>query len=197
MHICHRGARADLSRFNVYPTALPGVSIIQREILEDSRGFLSRFYCMDEFSSLGMNKPIAQINHTLTRREGTVRGLHFQFPPYAETKIVSCLRGEVFDVALDLRRDSTTFLQWHGEVLSAANRRSLLIPEGFAHGFQALTDDCELIYLHTAPYRQDAEGALNVKDPHFAIGWPLPITELSERDSSHPFINADFRGVAL
>jgi len=123
--------------------------------------------------------------------------MHFQWPPHAETKFVSCLHGEVFDVAVDLRRDSPTFLQWHAEVLSPANQRGLLIPEGFAHGFQALAADCELVYVHTAPYMPDAEGAVNVRDPKLKIAWPLAISELSERDGSHPFLPQQFPGIAL
>ena len=130
-------------------------------------------------------------------RTGAVRGMHFQYPPYAETKIVSCLKGEIFDVAVDIRLDSPTFLRWHGEVLSAENRKSLLIPEGFAHGFQTLTDDCELLYLHTAPYTPEAEGALNAQDPRLDITWPCAITEMSDRDRSHPFVGDDFAGVQL
>jgi len=114
--------------------------------------------------------------------------------PHAETKVVSCLHGEVFDVAVDLRRNSPTFLQWYGAVLSAANQRSLLIPEGFAHGFQALTDDCELIYLHTAAYQPSAEGAVNANDPRLAIMWPLEISEMSERDRAHSLLAAEFEG---
>lgn len=144
-----------------------------------------------------MHKPIVQINHTLTRLKGTVRGMHYQLPPYAEIKMVSCLHGEVFDVAVDLRKGSPTFLQWRGEVLSAANRRSLLIPEGFAHGFQALSGDCELVYLHTASHRPDAEGGLNVMDPALAIAWPLAIGEVSERDGNHKLIEKDFQGIVL
>lgn len=100
-------------------------------------------------------------------------------------------------MAVDLRRDSPTFLQWHGELLTAMNRKSLLIPEGFAHGFQALTEDCELIYLHTAQYHPESEGALNVVDPAIDIVWPLPINDLSERDRNHPFIKSDFQGIVL
>ena len=106
-----------------------------------------------------------QINHTLTGRRGTVRGMHYQRPPHAETKFISCLRGEVFDVAVDLRHDSPTFLRWHAEVLSAENHRTLVVPEGFAHGFQTLAEDCELLYLHTAAFAADSEGALNANDP--------------------------------
>jgi dTDP-4-dehydrorhamnose 3,5-epimerase len=169
--------------------------LVQRERLEDQRGFLSRFYCAEEFEAAGAKSAISQINHTLTRRKGTVRGMHFQFLPYAESKFVSCLRGEIFDVAIDLRRSSPTFLKWHGEVLSAQNQRSLLIPEGFAHGFQALTDDCEIIYLHTAPYSQPAEAALNALDPLLAISWPLEIAEMSDRDRGHAMLTAAFEGI--
>lgn len=143
------------------------------------------------------SKPLVQVNHTLTRRRGTVRGMHFQWPPHAETKFVSCLAGEILDVAVDLRRHSPTFLRWHGEILSVANQRSLLIPEGFAHGFQALTDDCELLYLHTAAYAPGAEGALNALDPRLAIAWPLPVTDRSERDCLHALVADDFEGLAL
>ncbi|MDD5383755.1 MAG: dTDP-4-dehydrorhamnose 3,5-epimerase [Gallionella sp.] len=186
-----------MSRFDFIPTPLVGLMLVQRKAIEDHRGFLSRFYCADEFRATGITKPIAQINHTLTRQRGAVRGLHFQHPPHAEAKLVSCLKGEILDVAVDLRRDSSTFLHWHGEILSATNRKSLLIPEGYAHGFQALTGDCELIYLHTVVYHPEAEGALNVADPKLNIAWPLPIDDLSERDRNHPFIKSDFQGIVL
>lgn len=186
-----------MSRFDFISTSLDGLTIVQRKAIEDRRGFLSRFYCAEEMCAAGMHKPIAQINHTLTPLKGTVRGMHYQRPPYAEIKMVSCLHGEVFDVAVDLRRGSPTFLQWHGEILSATNRRSLLIPEGFAHGFQALSEDCELIYLHTAPYHPESEGALNAADPRVGVRWPLPITELSERDRNHGLIEQDYQGISL
>lgn len=186
-----------MSRFDFVQTSLSDLKVVQRKAIEDQRGFLSRFYCVEEFSEAGINKPIAQINHTLTRKKGAVRGLHFQYPPHAETKLVSCLKGEIWDVAVDLRSDSPTFLQWHGEILSAANRTSLLIPEGYAHGFQALTEDCELIYLHTAAYHSGAEGALYVADPRLDIAWPLPIEDLSERDRNHSLIDKNFQGLVL
>lgn len=186
-----------MARFDFIPTPLAGLTLVQRKAIEDHRGFLSRFFCADEFREAGLSKPIAQINHTLTRNKGVVRGLHFQYPPHAETKLVSCLQGEIFDVAVDLRRDSATFLQWHGVVLSAKNRLSLLIPDGFAHGFQTLTEDCELIYLHTAAYHPEGEGALNVADPKLDIAWPLEMTELSERDRNHKLIEQEFEGIVL
>ncbi|MEI6268131.1 MAG: dTDP-4-dehydrorhamnose 3,5-epimerase [Methylococcaceae bacterium] len=186
-----------MSRFDFTTTPLTGLTLVQRKVTEDHRGFLSRFYCANDFSEAGLNTPIVQINHTLTKTKGAVRGLHFQNPPHAEIKLVSCLQGEIFDVAVDLRKNSPTFLQWHGVVLSAQNRQSLLIPEGFAHGFQALSQDCELIYLHTAAYHPEAEGALNVADPRLNIAWPLAITEISERDRNHKLIEQDFQGIIL
>lgn len=186
-----------MSRFDFISGPLNGLQVVQRKAIEDHRGFLSRFYCAEEFREAGISKPVAQINHTLTRQKGAVRGLHFQHPPHAEIKLVSCLHGEIYDVAVDLRRNSPTFLQWHGEILSATNRRSLLIPEGFAHGFQALTEDCELIYLHTAAYHPDCEGALNVMDTEIKIAWPLHVNDLSERDRNHPFITSDYQGIVL
>ena len=181
--------------FETRSTPLAGLAVVQRRAREDSRGFFSRFYCANELSAAGFALPVVQINHTRTLRRGAVRGLHFQRPPHAEDKFVSCLRGEVFDVAVDLRRDSPTFLRWHGEVLSADNRASLMIPQGFAHGFQTLADDCELLYLHSRAYEPEAEGALHVSDPALAITWPLPIAEMSERDARHAPITPEFRGI--
>lgn len=186
-----------MSRFDFQSTPLNGLMVVQRKPVEDNRGFFARFFCADEFRQAGFIKPIAQINQTLTRKKGAVRGLHFQRSPHAETKIVSCLKGDIFDVAIDLRRGSPTFLRWHGEVLSERNCKSLLIPEGFAHGFQALTNDCELVYLHSASFHPEAEGALNVSDPKLAIEWPLAIAQLSERDRAHSFIGMNSEEVAL
>ena len=184
-----------MSRFKFIGTRIEGLTVIERQLTRDNRGFFSRFFCAEEFAEVGFRMPIAQINHTLTARKGTVRGLHFQHQPHAEDKFVSCLRGEVFDVAVDLRRGSSTFLQWHGEILSTDNARSLLIPQGFAHGFQALTDDCELLYLHSRAYSAEAEGALNVADPSIGVAWPLPFTDISARDAKHSYLTHDFTGI--
>ncbi|ADE13122.1 dTDP-4-dehydrorhamnose 3,5-epimerase [Sideroxydans lithotrophicus] len=186
-----------MARFDFVSTPLSGLTLVQRKAIEDQRGFLSRFYCADEFREAGLTKAIKQINQTLTRKKGAVRGMHFQYPPYVEAKLVSCLHGEIFDVAVDLRSNSPTFLHWHGAILSAQNRQSLLIPEGFAHGFQTLTEDCELIYLHTESYHPEAEGALNFADPKLGIVWPLATTEISDRDMNHKLIEQDFQGISL
>ena len=184
-------------RFEILDTPLRGLKLIRRKRISDSRGYLERLFCAEDFGALILGRNIVQINHTLADKCGAVRGLHFQYPPHAETKIVSCLRGEIFDVAVDVRFDSPTFLHWYGTILSADNCKSLFIPEGYAHGFQTLTEACELIYLHTTAYHCKAEGALNVTDPRLNIGWPLAISDLSERDCNHPFISPTFQGVIL
>lgn len=183
------------SRFDIQATALSNLNVIVRKPLGDSRGYLERMFCVDELQALLGDRRLVQINHTLTQTKGTVRGMHFQHAPRAEMKLVSCLRGSIFDVAVDLRKGSPTFLLWHAELLTADNHKTLAIPEGFAHGFQTLTDDCEMLYLHTASYDPDAEAGLNAQDPRVAIGWPLPITEISPRDSAHALIAVDFAGV--
>ncbi len=177
-----------MSRFNRIATPIPDLVVIERQRFGDERGFFSRFFCREELADFGGNGGIAQINHTMTQLKGTIRGLHFQRAPHDETKFVSCLVGTVFDVAVDLRPDSSTYLQWHGEVLSAEKGRSMMIPGGFAHGFQTLTEDCELIYLHDKPYAPEAEGGLNALDPKLAIGWPLPVAQMSARDEAFPFL---------
>lgn len=186
-----------MKRFAIQPTRLQGLRVTQRSAIGDNRGFLSRLFCSEELDSAGWTWPIRQINHTFTAAQGTVRGMHFQLPPKAEAKLVSCTRGAVWDVAMDLRKDSPTFLQWHAEELSASNLRALMIPPGFAHGFQTLLPDSELIYLHSEAYNPDLERGLNPQDPILAIPWPLDISNLSPRDLGHPMIGADFSGVAL
>lgn len=182
-------AETKSNRLEIQDTPLAGLKRILRKPIGDHRGYFERMYCIQELKSADWPAKIDQINHTLTQRRGTVRGMHYQHQPHADAKFVSCLRGEVFDVAIDLRENSPTYLQWHGETLSQSNATSLLIPEGFAHGFQTLTDDVEMLYFHSAPYRADAEDGLNPKDPSLAINWPLPITEMSDRDHKHIFLN--------
>jgi dTDP-4-dehydrorhamnose 3,5-epimerase len=177
-----------MSRFTLTSLPIAGVRVVERRVLQDSRGFFSRLFCAEELAMAGWRGPVAQINHTLTRQAGSVRGLHFQRPPHAETKLVSCLAGEVWDVVVDLRRESPTYLQWHAQVLSADNRLALLIPEGVAHGFQTLSADAQLLYLHSHPHAPEAEDGLNPMDERLAIAWPQAITMMSERDRQHPLI---------
>ena len=186
-----------MNRFNFTDTSMPGVKLIGRARQEDQRGFFERLFCDQELGSVLGRRSVMQINRTFTVSEGAVRGLHFQHPPYAEMKIVICLKGEIFDVAVDLRRGSPSFLQWHAEKLRARDCNMLVVPEGFAHGFQALTTDCELMYLHTAHYESAAEDGLNALDPALAINWPLAITDLSDRDKNSPLIDSSFSGLVL
>ena len=186
-----------MSRFTVTPTPLAGLQCIQRQPLQDARGFLARLFCADELAAAGWPGPVAQINHTHTAERGAVRGLHYQRTPAPEAKLVSCLRGAVWDVAVDLRAGSPTFLHWHAQELSAQNHCALLIPPGFAHGFQVLEVGTELLYLHSAPYTPACEGALHAQDPRLAIAWPLPVQGLSARDAAHPWMDASFEGICL
>jgi len=186
-----------MSQFSIFDTPIAGLKVIERKPIGDHRGFLTRIFCADQLSSAGWQKPIVQVNQTVTKKRGTVRGMHFQNAPYAEMKLVSCLQGEIWDVAVDLRKNSPTFLKWYAEKLSAENCRALLIPEGFAHGFQTLTDDCELIYLHSAAYMREAEAGIRSSDPKLGISWPLGFIEVSTRDAEHPLLNGQFTGIEI
>lgn len=186
-----------MSRLSTKELPLPGLHLVSREKMHDQRGFLSRLFCAEELRPAGWTKPIAQINQTLTSSQGTVRGLHYQNPPHAEMKLVTCLRGEIWDVALDVRANSPTFLHWHAEKLSADNGNALLIPEGFAHGFQTLTDNVELLYLHSENHESRAEAGINPSDPMLAIDWPFPIGEISQKDARRAMLATGFKGVSL
>lgn len=186
-----------MSRLALKPLPLAGLHLVQRHRLNDSRGDLSRIFCAEELSGIGWTLPIAQINHTRTVKRGTVRGLHYQSPPHAETKLVTCIRGEVWDLALDVRQGSETFLQWHAQHLSADNGCAMLIAQGFAHGFQTLSDDTELLYCHSAAYAPESEAGLNPSDPQLAIAWPLPFADLSPRDAALAWLTSDFEGVCV
>jgi dTDP-4-dehydrorhamnose 3,5-epimerase len=186
-----------LSRFEIYTTPLAGLNVVRRKTLKDARGSLSRIFCSEELAAIGWSKSVSQINHTYTSLRGTLRGLHYQIPPHAEAKLVTTIQGAVWDVAVDIRAGSPTFGQAYGCELSAENQCALLIPQGFAHGFQALQDNVHIIYLHSEPYSENCERGLNALDPAMAIHWPLPITLLSERDRGHALLATDFKGVAL
>jgi len=176
-------------------TSLSGSFIIDLEIKGDARGWFARTFCKKEFSAIGHEKDWVQMNHSFSSEKGTVRGMHFQQHPFSEIKMVRCIAGAVFDVIVDIRKDSPTFLKWIGVELSAVNKKMIYIPEGFAHGFQTLTTDCELIYHHSEFYEPAAEMGLNVLDPEIKIEWPFEIKVLSDRDKSHPFINNQFKGI--
>jgi dTDP-4-dehydrorhamnose 3,5-epimerase len=181
----------------IMPTSIAGLVVIEAAPYVDNRGAFTRLYCEQELASLISQRRIVQINHSRTAVVGAVRGLHYQRPPHAEMKLVRCLAGRVWDVAVDLRRDSQSFLRWHAEELTPSNARMMVIPEGFAHGFQTLEPASELLYLHTAFYTPGAEGGLRHDDPGLAINWPLGVTDLSQRDAAHPLINLSFTGIDL
>ena len=179
-----------MTGFDIQPLPLAGLATVVRSRATDSRGSFSRLWCTETLAYLGFEHGPVQVNQSVTSLRGTVRGMHYQTPPHAETKLVTCIRGEIYDVAVDVRPDSPTYLRWHAEILSADNGRALLIPEGFAHGFQTLTDDCEIIYCHSQPYVPAAEAALRFDDPAISIPWPIPVTLASDRDRSHPLLAA-------
>lgn len=179
----------------IEPTAIEGLGVATTTPFADHRGAFTRFFCAEELAPLLEDRQIVQINHSRTSAPGAIRGLHFQHAPHGEMKFVRCLKGRVLDVAVDLRQGSPSFLQHHAEELTPGNARMLVIPEGCAHGFQVLEEDSELLYLHTAFYKKDAEGGLRFDDPALGIRWPLPATDLSARDAAHPLLTPDFKGL--
>ena len=178
-------------------TAIAGVFVAETNAFQDHRGAFARLFCDSDLAAALGDRKIQQINQSRTAAVGAVRGMHFQFAPHAETKMVRCLKGRVWDVAVDLREGSPTFLQHHAQELSATNALMLVIPEGCAHGFQVLEPDSELLYLHTASYSPSAEGGVRFDDPLLNLPWPLTVTDLSERDTKHPLLNKNFLGIKL
>ena len=173
-----------MPHFTMSDLTLDGLQLVSKTKLGDHRGHLSRMFCAEELAAIGWDHQVAQVNLTRTLKKGAVRGLHFQRPPHAEVKLVSCIRGEVLDVAVDLRKGSPTFGHWEGKILSSSNWHSLYIPEGFAHGFQTLSDDVEMLYVHSTAYAPDHEDGVHPLDPLIDIHWPLEITDMSERDKA-------------
>lgn len=186
-----------MSKFELIETSIENLKVIQRLPIKDSRGFLERVFCTEDLKKLSPSLDIKQINHTLTNLKGSIRGLHFQKAPYYEDKIVTCLKGQIFDVAVDLRENSPTYLKWFGIELTDTNFRSLFIPKGFAHGFQTLSDNVELLYLHTEFYKADSESGINPFDAKIAIPWPLSVSEISDRDKNLSMITSQFMGIKI
>lgn len=181
----------------ILDTPMAGVKRVVLNPYSDSRGTFTRWFCEQELMSALDGRHIAQANHSHTEQIGTVRGLHYQVPPHSEMKLVRCIRGKVYDVVVDLRRNSDTFLRWHSFELSDQSPEMLVIPEGFAHGFQVLEAGSELLYLHTAVYAPDSESGLRFDDPVLGINWPMPPEGVSDRDRSHSFITKSFAGIGL
>lgn len=180
----------------VSATPLPGLVVIETERNADSRGRFERLFCEEAWREVRADLHFVQVNLSTTAHRGTVRGMHFQRAPMAEAKLIRCVQGRVFDVAVDLRPASPTFLRWHAVELSADQPSEVFIPEGFAHGFQALSDNAQLLYFHTRPWTPSCEGGVRHDDPQLAIDWPLPAIHVSERDLGHPMIDTNFKGLA-
>ncbi len=185
------------NKFDVISTDIRDLKVIRRKPVTDSRGYLERMFCINDLACVMAAGSIVQINRTHTKQLGAVRGMHYQLQPCAEIKLVTCLKGRVFDVAVDLRANSPTFLKSFAIELTENNHTTLLIPKGFAHGFQTLTADCEMLYFHSTQYSPVHERGLNVLDPLLGIEWPLPITDRSPRDLAHPMLTANFQGIDL
>ena len=185
------------SKLTITQSDILGLFVITPNTYSDERGSFSRIFCMEELQEIMNRKSIQQINHSVTYKKGTVRGMHFQYPPDCEVKMVKCIRGKVLDIVVDIRKNSKTFLETFSIELSDKNQKMIYIPEGFAHGFQTLEDNTELIYLHTKLYSPSNEGALNIKDPLLNINFPLDIISLSKRDEEHKFLDSNFKGIEV
>lgn len=168
------------------PTQLEGVFVIQQERHADERGFFARTWCARELQERGLEPGLAQCSVSFNHRRGTLRGLHYQAPPFAEVKLVRCTRGALFDVAVDLRPDSASFGRWVGVELTADDGQSLYIPRGFAHGFLTLEDSTEIFYSISAPYSPEAARGVRWNDPLFGIAWPRPVEVIAPRDHGYP-----------
>jgi len=177
------------------PTSIAGAFEVHHDVQVDARGRFARQYCAREFAEAGLNTSWTQVNHSVTLGRGMIRGMHFQHPPAAETKLVNCTVGRAFDVAVDLRKGSSTFL--HFAAVEIDENTSFYLPEGCAHGFQTLTDEVHLIYQHSASYDPAVEDGVLFDDPALGISWPLPVGAVSERDRGFAPIAGNFEGIAL
>jgi dTDP-4-dehydrorhamnose 3,5-epimerase len=167
-------------------TRVSGAFIVEPEAKSDERGFFTRLWCRDEFARRGLNGEFVQCNGSFSHRIGTLRGLHYQSAPYEEVKLIQCVRGAIFDVLVDLRPTSKSYLRWFGMELNADNRSLLYVPAGCAHGYMTLQDDTEVVYPVSAPYQASAERGVRWNDPLFAIEWPIAPTTVSPKDQSWP-----------
>jgi len=178
-----------MNKLKITPLKLEGTYIVESNSFKDSRGVFSRYFCRKELEKILNGKDIVNVNFSKNYRKGAIRGLHYQEMPFAEIKLLRCIKGSILDVFVDLRQGSKTFLQWDSVEISAENQKMVVIPEGFAHGFQSLEDDSEIIYLSTEHFLPNHEHALNIKDPLIGIELPLPISDISERDMNHNLID--------
>lgn len=179
------------------PTILAGAFTIDVQPFQDSRGFFTRVFCEKEFAEHNLVQHFVQANHSGTHGKGVIRGMHFQNSPHCEVKLVKCVQGAIFDVIIDVRKDSPTFLQWYGAELSADNKTMMYVPAGFAHGFQSLSDYSEITYMVSAFYNKESEGGVKYDDAKVNIEWPLPVSLVSDKDQAIPLIDESFIAVSL
>lgn len=185
------------SKLNFIETPLKGAFIIEPIPFVDNRGFFARNFCEKELKEAGFKNRIVQINHSKSIGKGVIRGLHYQLPPNAEVKIIKCIKGKIFDVVVDLRKNSPTFLKWYGIELTSENKKLFYVPEGFAHGFQSLDEDVEIIYFVSAHYSQESERGVRYNDPLININWIFDNPITSEKDANIPLLNNSFKGIEL
>ena len=174
-----------MNNLEIKKTPLEEAVSINVKTKEDHRGVFARYFCSEELKGLLDGKKIVNVNYSKSKRKGTLRGLHFQLEPYREKKFVRCISGSIYDVIVDLRPDSDTFLKWYGIELTSSNRRMLYVPEGFAHGYQTLQDNSEVLYFVTEYYSLGSEGGLRYDDAAIGIDWPLAVSEISEKDKMY------------
>lgn len=184
-----------MNKFDLIEEPMEGLKVLKLKPITDERGYFQRLLCINEFKELGLTKEIVNINHSKTKDIGTIRGMHFQYPPESEVKIVKCIKGSIFDVVVDIRKNSPTFLQYYAIELNDSNNNMLYVPEGFAHGFQTLREDSEIIYFVTNYYSAKLESGLNPFDKKLNIKWPLTCTNISNKDTNCATIDNDFNGI--
>ncbi len=186
-----------MTKLAITPTPFSDVYVIDTSAFVDNRGIFARWFCIQEMDEIMHGEQIVNVNFSKTVKKGAIRGMHFQFPPHSEIKMVRCIHGKIHDVVVDLRKNSPTFLQHFSIDLSEDNMKLLFIPKGFAHGFQTMEDNSEIMYLVTEFYDPNHESGLNPLDPSLNINWPEKLTDISDKDRNRPLINLNFSGVDI
>ena len=184
-----------MGKLSIEQTPFEDVYVIDTDAFKDDRGIFARWFCNEELKSILKDQQIVNVNFSRTVIKGSIRGMHFQYPPYTETKLVRCIRGKILDVIVDIRKDSPTFLQNYSVELSEENMKMLYVPKGFAHGFQSLADNSEIMYLVTEYYSPDFESGLNPLDRQLNISWPLGVTNISKKDKERQMVTDSFSGI--
>lgn len=181
----------------IVATEFDAAFMIEPKIIQDDRGRFSRLFSVDDLKEHGLDFNIAQANYSISRCKGTIRGMHYQAQPFAEIKLFKCLSGRVFDVIIDIRRGSSTFLKWQGVELDKSSNRMVYVPRGFAHGVQSLEPDTEILYFSSRPYSAETEGQIRWNDPRIGVHWPIDVPILSQKDGGAALLNQDFMGIEI